>query len=304
MNRINYIELGATLFVPATHKDLSKIISKEKYPDLKSVLIDTEDGIDALNSESLPHAMERIENLLDTCTKSRLLVFIRPKNTDVLKKMLALKSIRKIDGFILPKFSLSNAQEYMQILKDTEFSIMPSIEGEELFSQRQLFELRDILLQHKEKIILVRFGLEDMLRQLGMRRGCEESVFDFSSTSNVLGSFIAIFKSSGFAVSGGVYPCFRDYEGFLRDVQRDLKEGLFSKTIIHPNQIVPTHESYRVTQTEFDEAVEIYTSKESVFNQNKKMAEKGTMFPHATEIIKRAEVYGIKPLDAFPVDHT
>ena len=49
MNKINYIELGATLFVPATHKDLEDVVCNNKYPELKSVLIDTEDGISEKN---------------------------------------------------------------------------------------------------------------------------------------------------------------------------------------------------------------------------------------------------------------
>jgi len=33
--KIHYTELGATLFVPVTHKDILKIISGYKYPNLK-----------------------------------------------------------------------------------------------------------------------------------------------------------------------------------------------------------------------------------------------------------------------------
>lgn len=64
------------------------------------------------------------------------------------------------------------------------------------------------MLKNRKKILLVRFGLEDMLKQLKMKRSCEDSVFDFSAIFYVLGSFIATFKSIGFRVSGGVYPCF------------------------------------------------------------------------------------------------
>lgn len=289
--KIDYTELGATLFVPATHKDLYTIACGTKYLNLKSVLIDTEDGI--LEKE-IPHAIGSIKNLLDTFEKGRTLVFIRPRNSEVLKELLACGNINKIDGFVLPKFSLSNAQEYLHILKPFPHAIMPSIEGEELFNHSKLFELRELLLEYKEKIILVRFGLEDMLRQLGMRRECKQSIFDISVTSTVIGNFLAVFKSAGFAVSGGVYPCFKDSEGFTKDVQRDLKEGLFCKTIIHPNQIDIVNEEYKVSQKEFDEACELCENPHAVFNQNGKMAEVATMLPHAKEIIIRAKVYGIK----------
>ena len=290
MRSIEYIELGATLFVPGIHKDLEDIVSGKKYPNVKSVLIDTEDGI---NQESLPNALEAIKTFLEKDLKLLPFVFIRPRDTDVLKKLLSEENISKIDGFILPKFSLDNAKEYLEILKDSKHYIMPSIEGRELFNQTQLLELKELLLKQKEKIILIRFGLEDMLKQLKMRRGCDDNIFDISATSTVVGNFIATFKSSGFCISGGVYPCFKDSDGFTKDVLRDLKEGLFSKTIIHPSQIELTNELYRVSQSEFDEALEICKSDDAMFSQTGKMAEVVTMSPWAQDIIKRAEVYGV-----------
>ena len=142
--------------------------------------------------------------------------------------------------------------------------------------------------------MLVRFGLEDMLRQLGMRRKCNESIFDFSTTSLVVGNFIATFKSAGFFVSGGVYPCFKDKIGFERDVLRDLKEGLFSKTIIHPSQIKELNELYKVRQEDFEEALEIVESSKMVYAQNDKMVEVPTMKRYSEEILLRAKEYGIK----------
>jgi len=290
MNKFTYIELGATLFIPAIHRNLEAVVCDDKYPALKSVLIDTEDGI---KSESLDIALESIEKLLKIYEKKKLAVFIRPRNIEVLEKILKIENIDKVDGFILPKFSLKNAQNYFDLLKDNDFLIMPSIEGKELFNQNSLNELRDILLRNAENILLVRFGLEDMLRQLKMKRSCSDSIFDFSATSYVLGGFISIFKSAGFAVSGGVYPCFKDDEGFLKDIKRDLKEGLFSKTIIHPHQIKLTNEHYKVTQEELREALEISNSNKAVFNQNDKMAEVLTMKGQVEEVILRAEVYGV-----------
>ena len=290
MKKVDYIELGGTLFVPATHKDLLGIAEGKKYPALKSILIDTEDGI---SQSVLPDAMQNIKKLLQEVTTGETLLFLRPRNVVILKELLELVGIEKVDGFILPKFSLLNAKEYLEVVGKGYF-IMPSIEGEELFNQHKLFELREILLSHKEQIVSIRFGLEDMLRQLGMRRDCDESIFDFSASSVVVGNFIATFKSVGFNVSGGVYPCFKDTEGFKKDVLRDLKEGLFSKTIIHPNQIEMLNELYKVSKEELSEAQEITKSSEAIFKQNSKMAEVATMRPHSEKIIKRAEVYGVE----------
>jgi citrate lyase beta subunit len=293
MNKINYIELGATLFVPATHKSLEAILRGEKYPTLRSVLIDYEDGI---STSELQEALNVLKKLLLSYKKGKLFVFVRPRNAEVLKDILALDMIEKIDGFILPKFSLRNASRYLNQFETNTFSLMPSIEGEELFDFCKLTELRDILLHYKERVVLVRFGLQDLLKQLDMKRSCFNGVFDLSAPSVVVGNFIATFKSAGFGVSGGVYPCFNDREGFIKDVKRDLKEGLFSKTIIHPNHIDITNELYKVTFKEFEEATEILKSKEAAFAQDGRMAEPITMVPYSLNIVKRAEVYGVLPL--------
>jgi len=287
---IDYIKLGGTLFIPATHKDLEAVVSGLKYPSLKSLVIDTEDSI---SDAELNKALDNLENMLHNFTSSSVLIFIRPRNVSILKKLLLFENIDKVDGFVLAKFTLNNADNYLETLENTPYYIMPSIEGKELFQSDKLSKLCDKLLAFEDKIILVRFGLEDMLRQLKMRRECEDSIFDFSVTSTVLGNFIAIFKSAGFEVSGGVYPCFKDIEGFKKDVKRDLKEGLFSKTIIHPSHIDVVNDLYKVKQKDYFQAQEILQSSKNVFTQGGKMAEKTTMYPYSEYIISRALMYGV-----------
>jgi len=286
---LDYTKLGGTLFIPATHKNLIAVVEGKKYPNLKSVVVDCEDSI---IDERLDDALDSIKKMLIFFEKSGCLVFIRPKNYEILEKILEFESINKIDGFVLPKFSLTNGKEYLNLMGD-RYSFMPSIEGEELFNQQKLLELKEMLVPYKEQIIIIRFGLEDMLRQLGMMRGCDESVFDVSSTSFVLGNFIATFKSAGFGVSGGVYPYFQNLDGYKKDILRDMREGLFTKTIIHPNQIAMIDELYKVSEDELKRAKEILKSDEAVFNQDGKMAEVVTMSPYAKNILKRAEIYGV-----------
>lgn len=287
----DYIKLGGTLFIPATHKDLDAVVSGKKYNNLKSVLIDTEDSIADVDLEI---SLLRIKNLLQNFTKTDLITLLRPRNIKVLEELLTYKNIDKIDGFILPKFSLINADLYLKALQNSKYLIMPSIEGSELFESSKLFKLREKLLLHKEKVLLIRFGLEDMLRQLKMKRSCKKSIFDYAVGSTILGNFIGIFKSAGFEISGGVYPCFKDKEGFMQDVLRDLKEGLFSKTIIHPSQINVINELYKVTTKEYNQALCIAKMDSEVQSFDNTMLEKKTMTPFAREILQRADIYGIK----------
>jgi len=291
MREISYIALGGTLFIPASHKNLEIIVSGKKYASLRSLVIDFEDG---LEESQFDRAMARLSKALSLIDVSSPFLFLRAKSVEHLAALLEVKNIERVDGFVLAKFSLNNADNYLHLLRDKAFYILPSIEGEELFHHEKLHQLKEKILSVREQTLIVRFGLEDMLRQLGMRRECEESVFDFASTSSVVGNFICTFKSAGFGVSGGVYPCFKDREGFVRDVKRDLKEGLFSKTIIHPSQIEDLNEVYKVTKRKYNEAQEIVDSKKKLFAQNAKMVEKPTMIAHSREILKRARLYGVK----------
>lgn len=287
---IDYTELGATLFVPATHKNIVQILNGNKYPNLKSVVIDTEDGI---SDEVLGDALIILRELVRNHKREKLLVFIRPENVDVLKEILTYENIGEIDGFILPKFSLANAEPYLELMKQSRHYFMPSIEGRELFNPEALRELKNKLEMFRDKIIVVRFGLEDMLRQLSMKRECDDSIFDFAVSASVLGNFLAIFKSAGFGVSGGVYAFFSDEEGFKKDVRRDLKEGLFSKTIIHPSQIEALHDIYKVSQQEVDDANKIIENEKNIININGSMGEGKTMSPYYKLIQQRAKIYGI-----------
>jgi citrate lyase beta subunit len=298
MKKIDALQLGGTLFVPATHKHLEAIAHGSKFTALRSVVLDTEDGI---GESELADGLESIKALLPTLKSGPLLRFIRPRNPEVLEQLLQLEGINSIDGFIFPKFGLDSAQEYLSAIKRPEPGIrhffMPSIEGRELFDASQLRKLRDLLLPYRAYIPAIRFGAEDMLRQLGLRRECELSLYDMAAPCSVIGNLLGVFKPYGFDLAAPVYGCYRDHAGFIREAKRDLQEGLVSKTIIHPDQIDLMEQAYAVDTLQYEAAKEIVASKNAVFGQSGKMAERATQHPWAETILKRAEIYG----DVYPM---
>lgn len=286
--RIDAVELGGTLFVPATHKHLHAIACGEKLPALRAAVFDTEDGI---REEELEAGIDRIAAMLPGLGDNGPFRFIRPRTPDVLARFVRLDGIEKVDGFVLPKFGLDNAGAYLDIIGEHLF--MPAVEGEELFDVTKLRQLRDILLPFREQIIVMRFGAEDMLRQLGLRRDCSRMLYDMCAPSQVVANMLNTFKPHGFEVSASVFRCYDDHAGFEAEVKRDLAEGLVGKTIIHPNQIEPIERLYRVSERELKEAEMLLASDKAVFAQDGAMAECTTQRNWAEHIRGRAHCYGI-----------
>ena len=124
---MEYLKLGASLYVPATHKELINIAKGLKYPGLKSLIIDTEDSI---TTDDLPFAYENIGKLLQELSNSPLeggargmlfdsplrpMVFIRVRNTKEYQRLSDFENIKNIDGFVLPKFTLENMEDYLKV---------------------------------------------------------------------------------------------------------------------------------------------------------------------------------------------
>lgn len=287
---IDAAALGGTLFVPAIHKHLEAIARGAKFPHLRSMVIDTEDGIGASDMDA---ALEAIQTLLVTLPSQGPLCFLRPRTPEVLAVMLAMEGIETIDGFVLPKFGLANAEAYLKQVGKYRF--MPSIEGKELFHVTELVQLRDILLPYSKQIIALRFGAEDMLRQLGLRRECDRMLYDMCAPSQVIAQMLMVFKPAGFEIAAPVYRCYGDTAGFAAEVRRDLAEGLVSKSIIHPNQIDPIEGCYRVSISEYEAAVALLEHRDGVFALQGEMAETATQRRWAQGIVMRKEIYGVIP---------
>jgi len=283
---INAYQLGATLFVPSTHKNLDAIAMNEKFTALQSMVIDSEDGID---SDDIEIALKNIENLLRKDLPSSPLRFIRAKNVDVLKQILEFEGIEKIDGFVLAKFD-DNAKEYLHTMSKNSFYFMPSIEGVALFNLEKLNTIREKLVEFKSRIICVRFGAEDMLKALSLQREKDLSLYDMLLPSRVITDILLTFKPYGFDVSAPVYKYFKDEDGFKKELKYELKNGFVSKTVIHPNQIEWLRDVYRVSDIELNKAKKILDTS-SVGSFKGEMLEKTTQSNWAERIFLREKIY-------------
>ncbi|MDF1881178.1 HpcH/HpaI aldolase/citrate lyase family protein [Sulfurimonas sp. MAG313] len=294
IRNLSPIQLGGSLYIPATHKNVSAVCNEHKFSQLRSCIIDTEDAID---EQDLDEAISNIGEMLENYEPKELCVFIRPRNPQVLKKLLKLPNIGLIDGFALPKFSTKLMKEYAQIftLCDKEFYTMPVLESLEIFSKDRLEEMCSFLLSSNLHVLSLRLGGEDMMNYLGLKRKCKDNIYELVGPARVIGDVINIFKPYGFNVSATVFNCIHQPELYAQNLAEDLRQGLLGKTIIHPNQIEPINQAYKVSQEDYEMAKQMLDSNTSaIIVNNGQMGEKSAHSSWARIILERHKFYGLK----------
>jgi len=294
IRKLSPIQLGGSLYIPATHKNVHAICNENKYSQLRSCIIDTED---AIGEDDLEDAINNIRSMLQSYEPSSLCVFIRPRNPQVLKALLKIENIGLIDGFSLPKFSTEVMREYAQILamSGKEFYIMPVLESLDIFSKTKLEEIRSFLLSSKQEVLSLRLGGEDMMNYLGLKRKCEDNIYSLVGPSRVIGDVLNTFKPYGFNLSATVFNCIHQPELYIENVHEDLKQGLIGKTIIHPNQIEPINQAYKVSPSDYEMAKKMLDNEtQAIILQDGQMGEKFAHGAWARLILLRHKFYGIK----------
>lgn len=292
MRKIDYYELGATLYVPIMHKNLELIVKREKYPFLKSIVICLEDSTALSDMEE---GMKRLEKVLEQFAISDLKVFIRPRNIENLKDILKFKNINMIDGFALAKFDTSNIANYLSIfIEENHFYIMPILETKDVFSSLKLQDIFRELQPFREKVLVIRVGGEDILSLLDTIRDCHKTIYEIMPLYLILSTIINIFKPNGFNVSSTVYTCFGEGKMLEKELLGDKEHQLFNKTCIHPRQIEVIEKSYKVTKDEFTIANRLLKEEEAIFSYNSRMYEKTTHSNWAKSIMQRYMIYGAR----------
>ena len=267
----------ASLYVPATHKDLCDIAVGNRLSEVSSLIFCTEDAVSAAE---LPYALRCLMDVLPLFEQtSQQQRFIRVRNTEVMVYLLQNKHINKIDGFVLPKITAKNIDDYA-ILVQRGFTIMPTLETAEVFVERDMLALRDILLQEPwcSAVSLMRIGGNDLLGLLGMRREAGHTLYE-----SVLGTHID--RLVGFELSAPVFEFLNDTETLSREIQQDLRHGLTGKTAIHPSQIALIESMYQISEQDVLMAKALMSSDKAVFQYQHRMQEYSTHHKWAQKIL-------------------
>lgn len=278
---------GASLYVPGTHKDLVDIAAGRKLGHVRNVIFCLED---AVAEHELLAANLNVADCLPVLAKARGQGrYIRPRNPDSLARVLDLNDVKRISGFVLPKFSLANLPAYELLLHGADFVVMPTLETAEVFDEGAMRELRQALTTSslRERIIALRIGGNDLLALMGIRRPRGMTLYD-TPMGGVISSLVRTFKPHGFQLTAPVFEYLDDEHTLAQELKRDLAHGLCGKTAIHPTQVDLVERFFRVSSEDMAAAMEVLRPNSGgVFKHAGAMCEPATHRTWAQEILRR-----------------
>lgn len=286
-----YLELGASLYIPASRCDLIECIHKPQIKGLRSIIICLEDAVLDIERDE---ALERLACLLKYgLPKTK--VFVRPKNPSVLSQILTLEGVEQLEGFVLPKVGLNTIPLYIDLLKDQRrFRLMPTLETKAAFQVLELQKLKSALEPIRHSILCIRLGANDFFALLGIKRMPTQIIYE-SPLRTVIDQVILCFRSEGYPIVAAVYDYIQDSQTLQRELEQDVNYGLFSKTAIHPEQVPLIEAHYQVSEKELEQAQAILSEEaKAVFQFNDQMCEPCIHRPWAEQVLARAEIYGVQ----------
>lgn len=293
MDRIEAIALGATLYLPGTREQLPEIAHGRRYPKLRSAVICLEDSI---RPDEAPSAIRNVEQVLDSLPTDgvRPMLFIRPRDPAMLRALLKLDGIGRVDGFVIPKATAESLPDYLACAIHDHHRLMPTLETREILDPIEIRRLRDQLLVIQERVLAVRIGGNDLLQTLGARRSAVRTIYEGPLAATVA-SLVATFAPYGFSLSAPVFEHFASLDLLRDEVERDVEHGLLTKTVIHPGQVAIVEAAYAVGRDELAEARAILApDSPAVFAISGSMCEPATHQRWARTIVRRAEIFGLK----------
>lgn len=305
--------LGALLYMPATREDIAAVITSHKYPLLQTIAICLED---AIADEEVEKAETMLQQLLVEIKGRQELpfIFIRVRSVSQFNKLqdMFITHADCITGFIFPKFSSSNANDYLSNLAkinryvEMPFYAMPILESVQVLYKEQrmqeLMALKKILDNYYDWILNVRLGATDLCGLYGLRRSGQTPIYDIVIVRELITDVLNIFARTikEYVVSGVVWEYFdkQNEPTFIQEILLDRVNGIVGKTIIHPSHLVIVQALQSVSYEEYKDAKAILqqTAQENgVFKSifSNKMNETKPHSKWAQKIMIRSEIYGV-----------
>ena len=308
-------KVGGLLYTPALNSHIGEKIKSGSLRCATSIALCLEDSIedDALNQAELElcKTLTQIEDCKDLP-----MVFVRVRTPLHLKKVhQMLGSLSDLlCGYVLPKFDLSNANRYFDLLygfnsaRQYKLYYMPILESgmvaNIIHRRENLVQIKAIMDANKEGVLNVRVGGNDFCNLFGVRRHENQTIYDIGVIRDVLSDIINVFGTD-YIVSGPVWEYFGDdpnapwAEGLKTEMALDMINGFIGKTAIHPSQLPIISECMKPSRADFEDAKRILDWKSDGKAVQKsadgtRMNEQKCHMRWANKIAVLAEVYGIE----------
>lgn len=291
---VDPVSLGATLYLPATRRDLAAVLLERRHPALRSAVICLEDSIRADEVDGALALLGALAAALpDGGQADGPLIFVRPRDADMLADILALPGIRNVAGFVLPKATADSLPAYLSALAYDHHLLMPTLETREVFDPAEMRRLREQLLAIRDRVLCLRIGGNDLFQQLGTRRSPVRTAYD-GPLGPVIANLVGMFAPWGFSLSAPVFEQYGNLALLQEEVARDIEHGLLTKTAIHPVQIAAIQQLYAVGTSELAEARALLDEASgAVFAGRGAMCEPATHRRWAAAIVARADRFGV-----------
>lgn len=285
--------LGASLYVPATHKDLQQIANGTLLGEVRSLIFCTEDAVaDSELSYALFNLSLTLQHMPERPNMRR---FVRVRSPDIMKRVLEMPGVHKLTGFVLPKVTRHNFDSYFRQIRQTGHQLMPTLETAEVFDEGEMKLFRQCLEAPgvREHILALRIGGNDLLALLGIRRPRHLTIYR-TPLGAVISRLVTTFLPYGFALTAPVFEHLDNPALLAQEVHEDLAHGLVGKTAIHPSQVALIEQHYRVHRNDIEAALRIMDcTSPAVFKMNDSMCEVATHRAWAHGVVEQARIFGI-----------
>jgi citrate lyase beta subunit len=290
--------MGASLYVPANHKDLMAVADGERIAHARSLIFCTEDSVaDRDLSWALFNLSVVLANMRGDSSAER---WVRVRNPEVMARVLAMPGVDKLTGFVLPKSTRHNFDAYFRQIRDTAHLLMPTLETAEVFNDDEMREFRKVLEAPgvRSRILALRIGGNDLLALLGLRRPRGMTIYR-TPLGPVIASLVTTFRPYGFVLTAPVFEHLDLPELLDQEVLEDIAYGMVGKTAIHPTQIAPIEQHYRVKPHDLEAARAILdVNAPAVFKMHDSMCEVTTHRAWAQRMVDQSDVFGAHPHEA------
>ena len=284
--------MGASLYIPATHKHLMEVANGERIEQARSLIFCTEDSIAEHElGEALFNLGAVLANMRRDLPAQR---FVRVRNADVMARVLAMPGADKLSGFVIPKATRRNLPAYLALVRGTAHLLMPTLETADVFNDDEMQRLRAYLDTPaiRSRILALRIGGNDLLALLGLRRPRTMTIYR-TPLGPVIARLVTTFRPHGFVLTAPVFEHLDLTELLDQEVAEDLVYGMVGKTAIHPSQIDLIEQHYKVKPNDLESAMAILDQNSpAVFRMHHSMCEVATHRAWAERTVLQSKLFG------------